>query len=210
MQGSIKSHMGYEKFEHEFPCPCGQGVQVAEWEEHDTWASGNEAATNRLTCPDCAQRLAYFYHAGEGYWVLKEDKKKVDTLEIRIQETEATIKKLTAELVQRHEQPWVDYINRLPNRMAKKSALGAGRGFLKLAVDPAFVEAEARATIKSDPKWVYEALKLHDRQIEDLYVALHSLRKEKSELEGSIQKIRVPHKLLGFKPFAEGPPKTNA
>jgi hypothetical protein len=194
--------MGYEKFDREFPCPCGQGVQIAEWEEHDTWVSGNEAATYRLKCPECAQRLVHFYNGGLESWVRKEDKEKVDGLERRIRETEAKAKMLMAKLVEQHEQSWVDYISQLPNRMAKKSALGAGRGFLKRAVDPNFVEAEARATIKSDPQWVYTMMKLHDVEIQDLFLTLDRLRKEKRELETSINKIPIPDKRFGFKAFA--------
>ncbi len=193
--------MGYEKFEREFPCPCGQGFQVAEWEEHDTWVSGNEGASYRLKCPHCAERLVHFNRWGEQSWVVKQDKEKIDGLEARIRQMEAKVEKLIRELVARHEQPWVDYINRLPNRTAKKSALGAGRGFLKRAVDPAFVEAEARAIIKSDPKWVYEALKLHDTEIDDLSATLQALQQEKRELENSINKIPIPDKRFGFKPF---------
>ena len=199
--------MGYEKFEHEHPCPCGKGVQVAEWEEHDTWVSGNEAATYTLRCPDCAQRFVYFYDVGQGYWVLKEDKQKIDDLEKRIRETEANLERRMREVVAPHEQAWVDHINTLPSRSAKKSALNAGRGFLKLALNPAFVEAEARAKIRLDPKWVYTELKLNDAEVESLSATLLALRQEKYELEKSIQKIRVPHKILGFKDFDEVAPK---
>ena len=191
--------MGYEQFDREFPCPCGKGVQVAEWEEHDTWASGNEGATYTLKCPSCAERLTHSYHGGVESCVLKQDKEKIDGFEIRIREMEARIGKLLAELVERHEQSWVDYINRLPNRMATKSALRAGRGFLKQAVDPSFVEAEARATIKSDPRWIYTAMKLHDAEIETLSATFQSLRQEKRELENSINRIPVPDKRFGFK-----------
>jgi hypothetical protein len=190
--------MGYEKFEREFPCPCGQGIQVAEFEEHDTWVSGNEAATYTLKCPQCAERFTHFYHGVES-WVLKSDKERIDGLEQQIRATETKVNVLLENLVKQHEQSWVDYINHLRNRTEKKSALRGGRGFLHQALDPSFVEAEARAKIKNDPQLVYRAMKLHDAEIEGLSASRQRLIEEKRALEGSIEKIPVPDKRLGFK-----------
>jgi len=66
----------------------------------------------------------------------------------------------------------------LPNAWLKNLHWALAWVFFKRAVDPAFVEAEARATITSDPKWVCAKLNLHDGEIEDLSVTLDKLREE--------------------------------
>jgi hypothetical protein len=192
--------MGYEKFEREFPCPCGKGVQVAEWEEHDTWVSGNEGAEYALKCPDCAARLVYFYHGALQFWARKEDKERLDKYAGDAGELRKRGEKL---IVERCEQAFVDHVMRLPNRMTKKAATGAGRGFLKKATDPAYVEATAREAIRHHPQRCFAELKSPDSEIENLFAMADQLKQEERAFAEIIEKIGIPDKRFGFKVFGQ-------
>ena len=192
--------MAYEKCNREFPCPCGKGVQVAEWEEHDTWVSGNEGATYTLKCPVCAKRLVYFCHGAQQFWVRKEDKEKLDRFAQDATELRKRGQKL---IVERYEQPFVDHVLRLPNRMTKKAATGAGRGFLKNATDPSYVEAAARQAIKEHPQSCLAELTIADSEIENLFATADRLKQEERAFAGSIEKIAIPDKRFGFKVFGQ-------
>jgi hypothetical protein len=192
--------MGYEKFDREFPCPCGKGVQVAEWEEHDTWVSGNEGATYTLKCPDCAARLVFLYHGALQFWVRKEDKEKLDKYAEDSREHRKRGEKL---IIERYEQFFVDHVMQLPNRMAKKAATGAGRGFLKRATHPSFVEAAAHEAIKHHPQHCFAELKTPDPEIEALFATADRLKKEERAFAETMEKIGIPDKRFGFKVFGQ-------
>lgn len=87
--------MGYEKMERRFPCPCGKGTQISEWEEHDTWVHGDTIGPFRLECEDCAARYeSHWRIVGGQVWVLKEEKNRLDSLESQVMEKEAKLKAL--------------------------------------------------------------------------------------------------------------------
>jgi hypothetical protein len=162
--------------------------------------SGNEGAEYHLKCPDCSARFVYFYHGGLMFWVHKEDKQKLDKYAAEIRELKSKAGKL---IVERYEQVLVEYVRNLPNRTAKKAVLNAGRGFLKDAVDPSYVEAKTREAIRKTPERCFEQLKAHDTDIEALFETVLRFKKEESELQKSMEKIGIPEKRLGFTVFGQ-------
>ena len=51
--------MAYEKMDREYPCPCGKGKMIAEWQEHDVYPSGNRLVRWRFECTECSDNYVF-------------------------------------------------------------------------------------------------------------------------------------------------------
>ncbi|MBZ5492894.1 MAG: hypothetical protein LAO76_18400 [Acidobacteriia bacterium] len=183
--------MGYEKMERRVPCPCGKGIQVVEWEEHDTWSRGDEFGTYRLECEECAARYAYYWHTGHGQvWILNEDSLKLSSME---SEAKAEREKLHKLIVERYEEQFVSHVQGLRNRTEMKYALGAGTGFFKNAKNnPSYVEGVARKSIRDRPRESFARLRVEDTEVNGLMTKIDTLNKEIFEFKRQMKKIPVP------------------
>jgi hypothetical protein len=184
--------MGYEKMERRFPCPCGKGVQVSEWEEHDTWVHGNEGGPYKLECEDCAAQYESYWSVGQGQvWILKEDKGRLDSLESEAKEKQAKLQEI---VVERYEESFVSHVLGLRNRTEMKYALHtAASGFFKNAKgNPSYVEGVARESIRAGPRETFGELRVQDSEVSGIMAEIDSLKREIGELRGRMEKIPVP------------------
>ena len=74
--------MAYEKMEQSFPCRCGQGRMIAEWQEHDTWVSPNRSITWSFNCHNCSTEYEFYRKfASPCYVIRKVDGEKLRSME---------------------------------------------------------------------------------------------------------------------------------
>jgi hypothetical protein len=176
--------------ERSFPCKCGNGKIIAEWEEHDTWPSSNRCITWRFECDECAAQYVFYYNP-RCCLVRQAD---ADSHRAMIAAREAADSKVY-EIAKKYKQKWIDYVLHLPTKVAKHHAVGARSSygtFLKKARSTEWLTSEAKDEFRMQPKRCIDRLGITDLEISELNAEAASARKTADEFWINIDKTDVP------------------
>jgi len=190
--------MAYEKMDRAFPCVCGKGKMIAEWEEHDTWPSSNRSIVWRFECLECAVEYEFYHH----HIVRKRDADKHRAMS---KDCNLARRRVLEVATPRYEQKWVDYVLSLPTKKAMHRAIARYSlgTFLKQARSREWLEEEARTKFRTGPKECLDKLslakarnllseKVHDPEVSELNATAEEAEKAADAFWESIDKKRVP------------------
>ena len=182
--------MGYEKMERAFPCLCGRGRMLAEWQEHDTWPSSSRCIRWHFECPDCAMGYEFVDILGQ-HIVGKGDALEYLTMRAAYDQAYQRVLDIA---VPKYEEKWVEYVFSLPTKAAKHRALaGCSYGtFLKRADDRRWLERQARSRFRYKAKDCLREMGIDDVEVNELNEAAEAARAAADSFWRGINKQEVP------------------
>jgi len=183
-------HMAYEKMERTFPCMCGNGKMIAEWEEHDTWTSPNRHIHWRFECFYCTAEYVFYSPLVGWYVVRKGDAQKHRAMVLDYQ----AARRKRADIVSKYEQRWVDHVLFLPTKTAMHHAISdcSYGTFLKRVRSAEWLEEEAKSRFRLRPGECLARLRIKDVEVNESAAAVKDLEKAADAFWESIDKKDVP------------------
>ena len=182
--------MGYETERRTFPCQCGSGKLIGEWEEHDTWPGTSRHIEWRFECPECAGKYV-FYPRTDRHIVQRLD---ADRLAAMMAEYQVAFQKFCDLAAQRYEDKWTEYVATLPTKRAMHEVIGSGSygTFLKRATSRERLDFEAKAKFHFNPMKCLNWMGIQDSEVSVLHAEAEKLRSAKDTLWESVDKHPVP------------------
>ncbi len=178
--------MGEDHFERDFECPCKNGTMTASWSEHDTWPSPNRSLAWTFECSDCEKAYRFY----DDSIIRREDAEQLETLRVNADKAKQAVREAAAQ----HQARWVDYILRLPTKVAQNRALrdGSYGTFLKNASRPGYVQRQAEVHFWSSPKDCLDALGIKDDAVDKLHAEAKAADKAHWGFRSAMKKIGLP------------------
>jgi hypothetical protein len=184
--------MAYEKMDRSFPCLCGSGEMIAEWEEHDTWPSPNRRIQWSFACANCAAEYEFYSHLVGLYTVRRGDADRHRELVRQYKSASIRVYEVASA---KYEQRWVNYVLSRGTKAAMHRAIAPTTTyatFAKHAKYEGWVEREARNKFRSYPKDCLDRLGIEDAEVSELNAAVEARRKEASDFWENTKKTAVP------------------
>ena len=184
--------MAYDKFERSFPCPCGNGQVIAEWEEHDTWPGSNRYPTYKLCCDECAQHLCISYVKGRVCLLPREDDEKKRRYEQDISELERSMGELATS---GYLEEWRKHIKSLPSKAAMCRAMfysGTEGTFRRNVRTESELERAIEDALRFRPKRCLAGIGIEDSDLNASARRLAQLREKEAAFTASLMVIEVP------------------
>jgi hypothetical protein len=180
------SEVSHETRERSFPCKCGRGKIVAEWEEHDTWPSSNQSITWHFECDECSDRYTFYDDLGTSL-VRKSDAARDRLLIAAYKAANLNV----YEAAKRYEQQWIDYISDLRIKLEMRRVLGFNSSFLIYTKSSGWLEREAKEVFSYRPKKCLTKMGISDATVDELDAKARNTEREREVFWAKVKKMDV-------------------